>query len=309
MIQALTLNVPFLSCVPLLTPAINRENYHIDKLLLLDRFRCIALPIFAALAGLCLKSPVVALAGFIVTILWTPLINLDWYVSEIALDKLAAKNYAESENPSSDCCARLGGSVNALNYLKAQTDNFYKSPSNGPVDLVLNSCNHFESFKFLADNDFDFSRIDRQGDTYLSKLIFHGFFSCLEYLVQEGKIFPRNFNAEQQLKIWEQISLRGRATLFASTLVRGGFDINMCCQVGFTPLLKIISDSRLPHNIQRELNWPESSVLGAHVKALLDNGADPRLTVMYEGSEKNALELASHNPAVQAIIRERMDNR
>jgi hypothetical protein len=310
MIQALPLNVPFLRDIPLLTPAIIPEQYRIDKLLLLDRLKWIVLPMFAALAGLCLKNPVLFLTGIIGSILWTPLITLDMYVSEIALDKLAAKDYMELENPSPDCCERLGRNVNALNHLKDQTDNFYKSSSERHSDLFLNSCFQTETFKILANNGFDFSRADGQGNTYLSKLILHDYLSHLEYLVQEGIISPRQFNVEKQLEIWEQIlpplSHRVTASQFASNLVRGGFDINIRYHAGLTPLLKAISDSRNPHIVQREVLFPNESVLEAYVTALLDNGADPRMTVMYEGREQNALELASHNPAIQAIIRERM---
>ena len=85
-------------------------------------------------------------------------------------------------------------------------------------------------------------------------------------------------------------------------MVDAGFDINVRDPQGMTPLLKALSHPQSMFNITYSLSYER------YIKTLLDNNADPHLTVMHEGREINALELASNNPSIQRMIRERMEN-
>lgn len=303
MIQALNLHIqPYLPLVPLLTPAINRETYQLDDSLLGKRIKCVASVCIAATVVTLFYCPVIALVG----LLWMPIAVLDKKLSNLAIDKLAVREYLDVVNPSQKCFDRIGSNVNALRSLIEQTDNFYKCTTDG-IDL-FRYCRDLETFKFYVDNNFDFAREDHHiygyvgrfpdhnfNFTYLQRVVMHMDHTFLHYLVHSGRIAPENFTSEHQFRIWSSLSQVHMAPL----LVQAGFNINVRSQFDPTPLQSLL----LSDDILRRLS---SLSFEDHVRALLDNGADPHLTVMHERREKNALELASGYPEIQAIIRERM---
>lgn len=294
----------FLSYIPLLTPAVDKQKYRVDFDLIIKRTITVV-----ALAALALGAAVSISGSFLpltfsccVLFLQIFLVsNIDERKSQEAVDQLIVKDYLTQEHPSENVYYAIENNIKLAQAIINQKGNLNKI-SKGSHDfgyyLTLSDKN-FEFFKLLVDNGFDWTKQQRiYGPPAFQKVESNEDPRFLKYLLKHGNIKVSDFTAEQQVRYLGFFENQEALSL----LLEHGFDINIKNEDGFTPLLNQIDFAANETCMMLE-NGSEGMKVADRIRLLLSKNADPYMTVEKDGQQKNAFELNT-NPEIASILNE-----
>jgi len=268
----------YLRYLPLLIPAVKDDGCAVDSDLLLQRIisiAFIAIDLFVA----CLYSLPASIPSELVVIItgtWLILsLFFDNWLADRAADANATNEYLTKEYPSKKATFRIQTHLSAAKQLARERGDFNKL--NEMNEHLLNFYTDLRIFKCFVDhgaNIRDHSRV-----LYLIK---SKEFTYLEYVLSKRLVRHQDFTAEQQIEFWLNINSAQKAEL----LRKHGFDINIRDPQGNTPLLRLVKKA------SRQTSQPYGSLNhGRLTSILLDNGANPRLTVDENGRQMDAIQL------------------
>jgi len=221
--------------------------------------------------------------------------KMDDFITSRLAERLAVKEYLEADVPSSACINYLGKNLNGLRKLSGLTSDFYKNDINGNSILKNGFWLHnLEYFKCMVDKGFDFNRNQPNlpNWSYLTQIRDEK--QHLQYLLNARPGCVSSISVHDQHLIWSCIATKEEGEFLKSH----GFDINMINTYnGRSVLYNLITHLRI---------FEEDDQKDAELaRILLDCGADPTLTLTYNGEEMNAIELARRErPAVYQVLSE-----
>jgi hypothetical protein len=219
----------------------------------------------------------VALFAIIVAAMLSPPLivePLDEWIAQKAANVKAVGQYLNMRLPSPSATSRIQHNLSAAQLLvrtskKGEVVN--KIDSDGY--RLLDDQPNLNIFKLLIDHGADVRMLSKDKMTYFEKAIKDKEIrpDYLKYVLETGKVTPEHFTPDQQVHFWTKVDRFEIGQL----LIKYGFNVNVTDSTGDTPLLKLAKQG---------LN-------SQAVSALLNCGADPTITVLHEGAQKNALEI------------------
>jgi hypothetical protein len=291
------------SWVPLVTPAVKSDACEIDRELLEVRIQKVfsfAFPIGAMsivtvlLIGTIYPVAGMALSLIAATAMLTPLIvePLDRWIAEKAANVKAVGEYLSMPFPSPLATRRIQHNLSAVQLLvrtskkgevvnKIDSDGYRLLGEVVDRHRLLENQRNLNIFKLLIDHDADVTMLDRAGITYFEMIIEKRELDYLKYILESRKVTPEHFTADQQVRFWTKVNRFAIGQL----LVKHGFNVNVTDSTDDTPLLKLAKQG---------LN-------SQTVSTLLNCGADPTITVLHKGVQKNALEVTT-NEKIRHIL-------
>lgn len=110
-------------------------------------------------------------------------------------------------------------------------------------------------------------------------------------------MLPSRLTPKQQIRCFQHV----RNLNSIAILKNAGFDINVCITNGFTPLFKCIlyADEVTENSNRAGISYYDI------IRALLNQGADPHMGIIYRGKQYNAIQF-NKNPEIAQILAEYM---
>jgi hypothetical protein len=281
--------------IPLWNPAVKNKGCTVDHDLIMGRVFAAATVAFASMfTAFALEKHFPEVVVVTIVVGAFSIVPFLIFAENIRASSLARANSVneylkQNELPCSAASSYIGDSASAAQMLVNKKGDVNKINANG--GSLLEYIRDFSVFKILIDAGFDINKRDRYNRPLLLQIVSRKDLRYLHYLVQNLKIQPSDYTADEQVSFWGNLNSKEAATL----LKIAGFDINIRNKAGFTPLLDLVTYNKYVSSFQETLDQTE------HLSILLDLGADPMAKVDTNSGTKSAWDLAT-SEAIKRVL-------
>lgn len=260
----------YLRFVPLLTPAVKRDDCSVDQDLLFKRILCVVLAIIVTVVSACVYAATFPVAVYICgistvpTIFFCDLLRLiDNNLSERGVDLKAVNAFLDvNQAPSISAVDRLRNRSSAARLFIERGGDVNRRDASGRSLLDYLTLLDMECFELFMKNGFNLLSQDRSGRSYFLCIASNRDTKFLRYVLENRLVNIHHVSNEEQVRLWVYLE-----NVEAGQLLRYyGFRVNIEAN-GSSALLRIVE--RASGGYAKQSHLP----LIDHVRFLLDCGA------------------------------------